>query len=53
MVIIILKALCLFLAISYGMRCFFGIKQGVGYGSLQAIFFALGITGFITLQWLI
>ena len=53
MVIIILKVLCLFLAILYGSRCFFGVKQGVGYTSLHALFFALGITGFITLQWLI
>ena len=53
MVIIILKVLCLFLAILYGARCFFGVKQGVGYSSAQAIFFALGVAGFITLQWLI
>ena len=53
MVIIILKVLCLFLAILYGTRCFFGVKQGVGYSSLHAIFFGLGATGFITLQWLI
>ena len=53
MVIIILKVLCLFLAILYGARCVFGAIQGIGYGSLQAIFFALGVTGFITLQWLI
>lgn len=53
MVIIILKVLCLFLAILYGARCFFGAKQGVGYGSLHAIFFGIGATGFITLQWLI
>ena len=53
MVIIILKVLCLFSAILYGARCFFGVKQGVGYSSLHAIFFGLGATGFITLQWLI
>ena len=53
MVIIILKVLCLFLAILYGARCFFGVKQGVGYTSLHAIFFGLGATGFITLQWLV
>lgn len=53
MVIIILKVLCLFLAILYGSRCFFGVKQGVGYSSLHAIFFGLGATGFITLQWLV
>ena len=53
MVIIILKVLCLFLAILYGARCFFGVIQGVGYSSIQAIFFGLGATGFITLQWLI
>lgn len=53
MVIIILKVLCLFLAILYGARCFFGVIQGVGYTSWQAISFAIGITGFITLQWLI
>ena len=53
MVIIILKVLFLFLAILYGARCFFGVKQGVGYSSFHAIFFDLGATGFITLQWLI
>lgn len=53
MVIIILKVLCLFLAILYGARCFFGVKQGVGYSGMHAIFFALGATGFITLQWLV
>lgn len=53
MVIMIVKVFCLFLAILYGTRCFFGVKQGVGYSSLQAIFFALGVVGFITLQWLI
>ncbi len=53
MMIIILKVLCLFLAILYGARCFFGVKQGVGYSGAQAFCFAIGITGFITLQWLI
>lgn len=53
MVIIILKVLCLFLAILYGARCFFGVKQGVGYSGMHAILFGLGATGFITLQWLI
>lgn len=53
MVIIILKVLCLFLAILYGARCFFGVKQGVGYSGVQAFFFGFGATGFITLQWLI
>lgn len=53
MVIIILKVLCLFLAIIYGARCFFGVIQGVGYSSLHAIFFGIGATGFITLQWLV
>ena len=50
---VILKIMCLCLAIMYGFTCFGRLFTKQNVSSFQIMFMAMGIAGFIALQWLV
>lgn len=50
---IFIKFICLILAITYGFVCFGRLYRKLEIKTGQIILMAIGIAGFITLQWII